>query len=87
MYESLKTALITWNTKTGERQKLQQVYLAIIIVGILVAGLITLLNPEIGHNLVLIALFALIVFLSNAVLWNLLKAGVLSHIPTRSKRK
>ncbi|MBC7565013.1 hypothetical protein H7100_02145 [Candidatus Saccharibacteria bacterium] len=87
MYESLKTALYTWNTKTNERQKLQHVYLVIIVAGILIAGVVTLVNADLGHNIVLVALFAIVVYVANAVVWNLLKAGLLSKIPTRLKRK
>jgi len=87
MYESIKSSLVIWNTKTTERQKLQQLYLAIIVVGILVAGVTSLLNAEVGHNLVLVAIFAILVFLSNAIAWNLLKAGLLSALPTKPRRK
>lgn len=87
MYDSIKASLNTWNTKTNDRQKLQQLYLAIIVVGIIVAGVTSLLNPEIGHNLVLVAIFAIVVFISNAVVWNLLKAGLLSNLSTKSRRK
>lgn len=87
MESPMKTRLAEWNAKYSERQKLQHVYLVIGVVGILVAGLITLLFPDLGHDIVLVALAALGAFLLNAVVWNLLKAGLLSTLPTRPRRK
>lgn len=85
--ESLKTRLIEWNARTNERQKLQHVYLAAAVLGILVAGLITLLFPELGHQIVIVALAALGAFFLNAVVWNLLKAALITYLPARPRRK
>ncbi len=87
MYEAIKSSLIEWDRKNSDRQKLQQLYLAIIVVGILVAGVTSLLNAEVGHNLVFVAIFAIFVFLANAIAWNLLKAGLLSNLASKSRRK
>lgn len=86
MYETIKSFLISWNSKNNERQKLQQLYLVIIIVGIFVAGITSLVNADLGHNLVLIAFAAVVVFLTNAVVWNLLKAGLLTTLPTKPRQ-
>lgn len=87
MESPTKARLAEWNAKYSERQKLQHVYLIVGIVGILVAGLMTLLFPDLGHNIVLVALAALGAFILNAIVWNLLKAGLISNLPTRPRRK
>lgn len=87
MYEGIKAALITWNSSTTERQKLQHTHLFIIVIAVLVAGVVSLIEPETGHTLVKIALFALLVFLANAVVWNLLQSGLLTKLADKSRRK
>ena len=87
MYENIKALLNNWNATTTERQKLQHTYLVISIAMVFVAGIISLLNTEIGHEIVLIALFAVMVFLANAVIWNLLNSALLTKLSSRSKKK
>lgn len=87
MYKSIVSALSNWNASTNERQKLQHSYLFTMIVGVLVAGVVGLIEPTTGHNLVRIALYALLVFLANAVVWNFLQSAVISKLPSRSRRK
>lgn len=83
--ENMKNTLINWNQRTNERQKLQQIYIGIIVVTIIVAGITALINPDAGHNLVLVAIAAIVIFVANAVVWNLLKAAVISNLPTRPR--
>jgi hypothetical protein len=87
MYESIKTALNEWNGETSERQKLQHLYLVIIIVGVLIAGIVSLVDAQLGHTIVSVSLCAILVYFANAVVWNLLQAGLLSKLSSRSKRK
>jgi len=87
MYENLKSFLVTWNDKNNDRQKLQQVYLLIVIIGVFVAGIVSLVNPELGHNLVLVALSALLVFFANAIIWNLLKGSLLVNLSSKKRNK
>ena len=44
MNDSIKKILVEWNTKTTERQKLQQTYALIACVSLIVAGIISLIN-------------------------------------------
>jgi len=87
MIESMKTALTTWNTTTPERRKLQHVYLALAAIVVLLAGLVSLINPTLGHNSLIIAGIAFGAFLTNAIVWNLLSALVLVKLPGKPKRK
>ena len=53
MYENMKSLLNNWNATTTERQKLQHTYLVVSIVMVFVAGIVSLLNAEVGHEVVL----------------------------------
>ncbi|HYG83791.1 MAG TPA: hypothetical protein VD907_02855 [Verrucomicrobiae bacterium] len=65
-------AIKNWSTKTGDRTKLQHVYLALAGVLIIIAGLVSLLNPELGRLIVCLALGALAIFAINGIVWAVL---------------
>jgi cell division protein FtsW (lipid II flippase) len=85
--DQLKTVLNDWNKSKTERQKLQHTYVALIVIAIVVAGLVSLVNPDRGQQLTMVALVALLAFLLNAVVWNLLQSGLLSRLNSRTRRK
>ena len=85
--ETLFSLLREWNKSSNERAKLQHAYLAIIIVLVVLAGLITLLNPLLGNTIVSFAGFLALAFLTNAVLWALLKSFVIDRITTKRSTK
>lgn len=85
--DKTKNFIIEWNQKTNERQKLQQVYLLAAVIGALIAGMIALISPDLGHNVVLVAFYAFLVFIINAVVWNLLNSALISKFPSRTRRK
>jgi len=87
MIESMKTALTTWNTTTTERRKLQHAYLVLAAIVVLLAGLVSLINPTLGHNSLIIAGIAFSAFFINAIVWSLLSALVLAKISGKPKRK
>jgi cell division protein FtsW (lipid II flippase) len=87
MIEAIKTMLANWKTNANERQKLQHAYIAIAIALVFVAGVASLANPDLGHKLVLIALFAVAVFLANAIVWNLLQSSLVAKLPSKTNRK
>lgn len=87
MFENIKSVLESWNTSTGERQKLQHSYLVIAVIVVFGAGLVSLINAELGQDIVKIALFAVAVFLANAVVWNLLQSALLTKLAKKSRRK
>jgi cell division protein FtsW (lipid II flippase) len=85
--DQLKTVLNDWNKTKTERQKLQHTYVALIVIAIVVAGLVSLVNPDRGQQLTMVALVALLAFFLNAVVWNLLQSGLLSRLNSRTRRK
>lgn len=92
MYKSLLKSLRSWNTTHNERTKLQHAYLATSVVTILIAGLLGLLNYDLGQQLTAVALIALGMFFVNLVAWTLLSGIVLASLdepttPTKPTRK
>jgi len=87
MYESTIEFLRKWNTTKTERQKLQDVYLIIGIIVVVLSGLITFINVNVGYALVMIGLMFLAAFVLNVVAWHLLSSIFLSKLGTRSKKK
>ncbi len=87
MFEVLKNSLNSWNVQKNERQKLQHAYLAVTVLVVLLAGVISLFNGDLGHNIVLVALVAIVAYFVNAILWNLLQASLLDKLSTKPKRK
>ena len=87
MFERLTVGLKGWNAKYGERQKLQHTYLAMIVILTVIAGLISLLSAKLGHNLMFVVLAAVIAFITNGVIWNLLNSGLLLKLSASVRRK
>jgi undecaprenyl pyrophosphate phosphatase UppP len=82
--QSFKEMLTGWNTSRGEREKLQHAYVFVVIVGLVVAGLVGLLNHDVSGIIVQVCLIALGVFLCNVVMWALLYSLVISRLPRRT---
>ena len=84
--ELLHTLITDWNKGTNERTKLQNAYVALIIAGIVVAGIVTLVNPFLGHDIIVIIGFLALAAVANAIIWALLKTFVVDKFkPKRSK--
>lgn len=87
MVQSFRDLLIDWNAKHDERTKMQHAYLAVSLAGILVAGLVGLLNADASSVLLRICFAGLGVFLVNAIVWALLYSLVITKLtakrPTR----
>ena len=79
-------SLNKWNATKTERQKLQHSYIVLAFVIVLLAGIISLFNANLGHQVVLIALGSLAAFVANAVIWNLLKSSLIEKLSSRSKK-
>jgi len=84
--QDIKEALIKWNSSTSERQKLQHAYLAITIVIILIAGIVSLVNSNVGHKLTLIALVTIVIFIINGIVWSLLTSIIGSRLPKKGRK-
>ncbi|CAN5405084.1 hypothetical protein BH10PAT3_BH10PAT3_8660 [soil metagenome] len=87
MIENMLTVLNSWNVNKNERQKLQYALLVLTVVIVLVAGLISLINADIGHNVVRLSLFTLAVFAANGFVWNILQSLVISRLTSKPRRK
>lgn len=90
MFENLQAFIKNWAATTSDRQKLQHTYLFLIVLVTFVAGVVTLLNAEKGHQVMYAVIVMAVAFLANALTWNLLNSAVLSKIapaaPTRRKK-
>lgn len=85
MFESLKNSLSAWDAKTSERVKLQHAYIIVAVVLLVVAGVIGLMNRDLGQNILMVAIISAAMFLANAVAWSLLQSAFLMRIAA-SKR-
>jgi len=83
MFESLKDALVSWQNKNDGRVKLQHVYIILAVALLLIAGVIGLINRELGQTVLTLAIVSAVLFLVNAVVWALLQSALLSRLPAR----
>lgn len=83
MVQTIKDMLIDWNGTHTERAKLQHAYLLISLVGIMVAGLVGLLDYNSSRALLRICFAGLGIFAVNAITWALLFSLVLNKLPTK----
>ncbi len=72
--------LRAWNKSTPERVKLQHVYIAIIIAVTVVAGLVSLINVQLGRQLITVAGIALLAVIANALTWALIRVYLLDRL-------
>jgi fucose permease len=75
--------LVNWNSTRGEREKLQHAYIFVVVIGLVVAGLVGLLNDNLSTLLVQVCLAAIGVFLANVIMWALLYSLVIARLPKR----
>jgi hypothetical protein len=83
MIEAIKDMLFQWNTKYNERSKLQHAYIILIIVGIVLAGLVGLLNYDASRTILRVCFAGVGVVVANAIIWALLSSMVIGRIPAR----
>ena len=91
MFESMKNSLATWDAKTSERVKLQHAYIIVAVVLVIIAGVVGLMNRNLGQNILIVAIISAALFLANAVAWSLLQSALLMRLTstrrTSSTRK
>lgn len=80
MITTIKSALHEWNETTDGRQKLQHAYVVSAAVLVLVAGILGLINYDLGQKILFVAILAIAMFFINAVAWALLQSFVLLRI-------
>ncbi len=81
MYEFIKQSLSSWNYQKDQRRKLQQAYLTVVLIGLILAGLLTLLNVPQSRLSAMIAAGFAVVYLVNGIAWALLEAFVAPNLP------
>ncbi len=89
MLQTFKDMLIEWNSNHSERAKLQHAYLALSLAGIVVAGLVGLLDYNSSRAILRLCFAGLGIFAINAITWALLFSLVVNKLPVvkRSSRK
>lgn len=83
MIQTFKDMLSEWNTRYSERVKLQHAYLAAAVVGIVVAGLVGLLNYDASRAILRVCFAGLGIVLVNAIGWALLFSFVVNRLPKK----
>ena len=83
MIQTIKDMLIDWNATHTERAKMQHAYLVLSIAGIVVAGLVGLLDYDSSRALLRVCFAGLGIFAINAITWALLFSLVINKLPSR----
>jgi hypothetical protein len=86
MYNSTRDFLINWNKANDERTKLQHAYMIIVAAAVVLAGLVSLLNPYYGQMLLQFAILVAGLFLVNALAWAVLQTFILHKLPKNLPR-
>ena len=86
MFNALYNSLLEWNRTSNDREKLQHLYLLIVVLSVIVAGIVSLVDNTAGQDLLVITLAAGAIFIVNAVLWSLLDSTVVARLSGRRKR-
>ena len=81
MYEFIKQSLSSWSHQKDQRRKLQQAYLTVVLIGLILAGLLALLNVPQSRLAAMIAAGFAVVYLVNGIAWALLEAFVAPNLP------
>lgn len=85
MNATIQKALRDWNRNNNERTKLQQAYVVGALGLLVAAGLIGLINYDLGQQLTTVALITLGVFFINLVAWTLLHGLVLLPLSVKTE--
>ena len=67
--KSIRAFLSNWNTTYSDRTKLQHGYAALAVISLIVAGLVSLINYNLGQSLLFIAIIVTLVLIGNGVVW------------------
>jgi hypothetical protein len=83
--QAIKDILRNWNAAHSERAKLQHIYLAVGILGIILAGLVGLIDYDASRAILRLCFVALGIFLVNAIVWALLFSLVITRLPVTAQ--
>jgi hypothetical protein len=81
--EAIKDMLTKWNATYNERAKLQHTFIVLILAGVVLAGLVGLLNYDASRTILRVCFAGVGVVVANAVVWALLSSMVLGRFPVR----
>ena len=81
MFEFTKSILALWNSEKNQRLKLQYAYIMLAIIGLAVAGLLTLFNASSAHLAASASGILFVTFLVNSVAWGIIEAFVTPKLP------
>ena len=84
--KSIRTLLAAWNSTYTDRTKLQHTYLVLTVLTVIVAGIIGLINYQLGQSLLFLAIVLALVFIGNGVVWALLYTFVIPRNAERSAK-
>lgn len=88
MFADMNKQLVEWNNSKSDRQKLQLVYLFVIVLSFVVAAIIGLINQNLGFTVLKITVVAILTFSMNAIAWALLNTFLLDKLkPTVQPRQ
>ena len=77
--------LSQWNKETDNFSKLQAAYGTLAIAAFLIAGLVSLIQYNIGQSLLFFAIILTLTFIGNGVIWSLLKTFVIPRLDKAAK--
>jgi predicted benzoate:H+ symporter BenE len=83
MVQNIKDIFSEWNATRSERSKLQHAYLALSLLGIVIAGLVGLLDYDASRAILRVCFAGLAIFGINAIVWALLFSLVINKLPAR----
>ena len=84
--KSIRTLLSDWNATYSDRSKLQHAYAVLAVASLVIAGIIGLINYNLGQSLLFIAVILLLVFIGNGVVWALLNTFVIPRTPRQTPK-
>lgn len=87
MFETIKSGLTSWANTTTERQKLQHLYVVLLIGDVFIAGVVSLFGVGDATSFIYIALALMVTVSVNLVSWSLLKTLLLDKLPVASRAK
>jgi protein-S-isoprenylcysteine O-methyltransferase Ste14 len=85
MIQTIHEMLVDWNKSHDARTKLQYAYGVTGAGLVLIAGLVSLVNYNLGQSILFVAGVLIVIFIANAILWALLESFVISKLSRRKK--
>ncbi len=78
-----------WNKQNDSIGKLQGAYAALAVIALIVAGIVGLVNDNLGQSILFLAFVLAMAFVGNGVVWALLQTFVVARLvkPVAKPRK